>query len=124
MTVPPSGRARRAGDSVAAWTVAALAAAVALALAGTAALLWSAWSTGMDPTAHVYPAMVWAIIVWTVGHIGAGVIMQLYCLGSSLLGKLTPRYDAELQNVTLFWHFMAVTVLVGALTIGAGPRLM
>ena len=35
-------------------------------------------------------------------------------LAGSLLGKLTPSCDADMQNVSLYWHFMALTVLVGA----------
>jgi cytochrome c oxidase subunit 1/cytochrome c oxidase subunit I+III len=103
---------------------AGLAAGAAFAAAGMGAMLWSAWSTGLDPTAHAYPALVWAILVWIAGHIGLGVIMQLYCLAGSLFGKLTPRYDADLQNASLFWHFMIVTVLAGAATIGPVARVL
>lgn len=78
----------------------------------------------MDPTTHVYPAIVWAILVWTAVHVGAGAIMQSCCLAGSLFGKLTPRYDADLQNVMLFWHFLVLAVVVAPLTTGIAPRMM
>ena len=40
---------------------AALVAAVALAGLGGAALLAGPWPNGLDPTAHVYPAIVWVL---------------------------------------------------------------
>ncbi len=103
---------------------AALFGAALVAAGGGAAMLWSAWSAGLDPTAHVYPAIVWAVLIWTAVHVGAGTIMQLYCLAGSLLGKLTPRYDADLQNVSLYWHFMLLTVLVAALAVGPAVRVL
>ena len=57
---------------------------------GGAALLAGPWLTGLDPTAHVYPAIVWVLVIWTALHVGAGIIMQLYCLARSLAGRLTP----------------------------------
>jgi cytochrome c oxidase subunit I len=101
-----------------------LVAAPLLAVAGTAAMLASAWASDLDPTSNVYPAIVWAILIWVAVHIGAGVIMQLYCLAGSLAGRMTPRYDSDLQNVSLYWHFMVLTVLVAAATVGPVPRML
>ena len=78
----------------------------------------------LDPASHVYPAMMWALMVWVVAHGIVGTIMQLYCLAGSLFGKLTPRYDADLWNVTLFWHFLGLTALVTGAMMGIVPRLM
>lgn len=100
---------------------AALGLGIAAALAGAAALLAGPWFTGLEPTSHVYPAIVWALATWTALHIGAGVVMQAYCLAASFVGRLTPRYDADLWNVSLFWHFMAFTALVTTLVIGGFP---
>ncbi len=99
----------------------ALAAAILAALAGVAALLAGPWFTGLDPTAHSYPAIVWALAVWTALHVGAGVVMQAYCLAASFAGRLTPKFDADLWNVSLFWHFMLFTALVTTLVIGGFP---
>lgn len=101
-----------------------LAAGPLLAAGGCALLLWSGLGPGLAPKSHVYPATIWAIIVWTIAHIGAGVVMQLYCLARSLAGKMTPTHDADIWNVTLYWHFMAVTAAVTGLVIGIVPRMM
>jgi cytochrome c oxidase subunit I+III len=99
----------------------ALAAAVLLDLAGAGALAAGPWLTGLDPTAHVYPAAVWIIVVWTNIHVGVGLVMHLYCVARALGGKLTQRYDIDIQNVALYWHFVAATALVGVATIGGFP---
>ncbi|GAD55433.1 cytochrome c oxidase polypeptide I / cytochrome c oxidase polypeptide III [Limimaricola cinnabarinus LL-001] len=100
----------------------ALALAPVLTLAGMGGFVLSVMD--LDPTAHVYPAMMWALMVWVVAHGLLATIMQLYCLAGSLFGKLTPRYDADLWNVTLFWHFMGLTALVTGAMMGLVPRLM
>ena len=75
----------------------------------------------LDPVSHVYPAILWALMVWLVVHLCAGIIMQCYCLAGSLFGKVTPRHDADLRNVTLYWHFVALKVLVTAALLGLVP---
>jgi cytochrome c oxidase subunit I len=87
------------------------------------ALMAGPWTTGLDPTAHSYPAIVWGLVVWIVLHLGAGMIMQAYALSRSIFGKLTPRHDADLWNVTLYWHFTGFCALLTALVIGGFPLL-
>ena len=77
----------------------------------------------MDPTAHVYPATVWILAIWASLHGAIGVIMLLYCLARSLAGLLTARYDMELRNVVLYWHFVAITALVTFTVIGLFPEV-
>jgi cytochrome c oxidase subunit I+III len=101
----------------------ALAVAVALAVLGGAALLAGPWRTGLDPSAHAYPAMVWILLIWTVLHVGAGIIMQLYCVARSLAGVLTPAHDIDICNVTLFWHFVAATALITVATVALFPMV-
>ena len=50
--------------------------------------------------------------------------MQLYCLAGSIFGKLTPRYDADIWNIMLFWHFHALAALVACAVIGLAPEAM
>jgi cytochrome c oxidase subunit I+III len=88
--------------------------AVALAIAGGTALAAGPWLTGLDPTSHVYPATVWILVLWTSVQVVAGVIMQLYCAARRLAGRMTARYDIDINNVTLYWHF---TVFTAALTV-------
>jgi cytochrome c oxidase subunit 1/cytochrome c oxidase subunit I+III len=95
-----------------------------LALAGGAALVGAVWLPGLAPTTHVYPAMMWALVLWTVAHLGAGVVMQLFCLFGLLTDDFNARRDAPLWNVALFWHFMGLTVLVTVAAVALLPRLV
>jgi cytochrome c oxidase subunit I len=80
-------------------------------------------TTRLDPTAHSYPAIVWALVVWIVLHLATGMLMQGYCLARSIYGRMTPRHDADLWNVTLYWHFVGFGALLAALVIGGFPLL-
>ncbi|MFC0200631.1 cytochrome ubiquinol oxidase subunit I, partial [Paracoccus rhizosphaerae] len=104
--------------------MAALAAAMLAACAGGAVLFLALWTTDMDPTEHVYPAMMWALVIWVIVHLIAGVVLQGYCLAGLAFGKITRRHDAPLWNSLLFWHFLCLTVLVTGAMIAIAPRLM
>ena len=95
--------------------------AAALAVAGGAALLAGPWLTGLDPKSHVYPAMVWLLVIWTAGHAVVGLIMQLYCVARRLAGRMTARYDIDISNVALYWHFTALTVVITVAVIAGFP---
>lgn len=95
--------------------------AVALALAGGAALLAGPWLTGLDPKTHVYPAIVWVLVLWTAFHVVIGVIMQLYCIARRLAGRMTARHDIDITNVALYWHFVALTVVMTVAVIAGFP---
>ena len=100
----------------------ALAAGAAMTAAAAAACFGAI--EALAPTEHVYPATIWALALWTGVHLGLGLVMQLYCLAGSLAGKLLPTHDADLQNVTLYWHFMVLTATVTATVMGLAPRLL
>jgi cytochrome c oxidase subunit I len=100
-----------------------LLAGMVLSLLSAAALLAGPWLTGLDPTRHAYPAIVWAIALWTALHLGTGTVMQGYCLLRSWFGKMTPAHDADIHNVTLYWHFALFSALVTAATLGGFPVL-
>jgi cytochrome c oxidase subunit I+III len=91
------------------------------AAAGIAALLAGPFVTDLDPTRHVYDATVWMIVIWTAVHIVIGLIMQLYCMARRLAGRMTARYDIEISNVVLYWHFVALTVIMGVGVIAGFP---
>ncbi len=90
-------------------------------LASLFAGLAGPWLSGLEPTQHVYPAIVWTLAIWTAVHAAIGAIMQAYTLARSLAGKMTPEYDADLRNITVFHHFLALTALVTYCTIGLFP---
>jgi cytochrome c oxidase subunit I+III len=97
---------------------------VVFSIGGCVAALAGPWTTGMDPTAHVYPAIVWILVIWAAIHGAVGVIMQLYCLARSLAGRMTPRHDMEICNVALYWHFMLVTALITFSVVGLFPEAL
>ena len=114
-----SNRAGRVGTARA-----LMAAGTLVSLGASAALLWGPFVTGLDPTAHVYPATVWVLAIWTAIHGGVGSLMLGYCLARSFAGRLTPRYDIDLSNVALYWHFMGGTALLTVATLAFFPMLM
>ena len=97
--------------------------AALLTVAGCGAGLMGPYVHGMDPTVHVYPAVVWILVIWTVAHGAVALVMQLYCLARSFAGRLTGAYDQDIQNVVLYWHFMLFTALVTFATIGLFPSM-
>jgi cytochrome c oxidase subunit I+III len=101
----------------------ALALAILLTLAACCAGLAGPYLTGMDPTVHVYPAIVWVVALWTVVHGGVGIIMQLYCLARSFAGRMSARHDMDLRNVVLYWHFLVITAITSFGVLGLFPGL-
>jgi cytochrome c oxidase subunit I+III len=95
--------------------------AVAVACAGAAALLAGPWFTGLDPKSHVYPATVWILVIWTAVQALVGVIMLLYCVARRVAGRMTARYDIDIHNVVLYWHFTALTTAITVAVIAGFP---
>jgi hypothetical protein len=93
----------------------------ALALAGCGALVAGPWLSGLDPTRHAYDAIVWILVIWTVVIATVGLIMLTYCMAGSLLGRVTARYDMDLGNTVLYWHFALLTTLVTTLVVAGFP---
>ena len=100
---------------------AGLGTAALLTIAGGAAILAGPWLTGLDPKTHVYPAIVWILAIWVAIHAVTGFLMQAFCLAGRAAGRLTARYDIDIWNVTLFWHFTAVTVVITVAVIAGFP---
>jgi cytochrome c oxidase subunit I+III len=84
-------------------------------------LLAGPWTTGLDPTAHVYPAIVWLLVAWSVLHVGVGVIMHAYCALRRLSGRMTAEHDIDAHVVVLYWHFTALTVAITSIVIAGFP---
>ena len=103
-------------------TRACLTLAASLAIAASAAALAGPWQHRMDPATHVYPAIVWLLAVWVVAHALVGVAMHLYCLARSVAGRLTPRYDMDLRNTALYWHFVLIQAVLTFLVVGLFPE--
>lgn len=114
-------REANARGSVAAARV-LLAAGMVASVASLFAGLAGPWTSGLDPAAHVYPAIVWVLAIWTAAHGGVGAMCQAYALARSIAGRMTPEHDADLCNVTVFMHFLALTAVVAYATIGLFPE--
>ncbi|HWP42949.1 MAG TPA: cbb3-type cytochrome c oxidase subunit I, partial [Blastocatellia bacterium] len=99
----------------------ALSGAALFEVAGAAALLAGPYLTGLDPKSHVYPATVWLLVIWSALHILVGLIMQGYCVARRLAGRMTARYDIDISNVALYWHFAALTVVITVAVIAGFP---
>ncbi|HEX5733575.1 MAG TPA: cytochrome c oxidase subunit I [Blastocatellia bacterium] len=98
-----------------------LSAAGLLAVAGGGALLAGPWTTGLDPTQHAYSAIVWTLVIWSAIQVAAGLIMHLYCIARRVVGRMTARYDIDISNVALYWHFTALTVVIAVAVIAGFP---
>jgi cytochrome c oxidase subunit I+III len=98
--------------------------AAVLAVAGGGAFLAGPWVSGLDPTRHVYSAIVWVLAIWTAAHAALGLIMQLYCVARRLAGRMTARYDIDITNVALYWRFTAITAVVTVAVIAGFPLLV
>lgn len=94
---------------------------IVFAVMGAVALIAGPWRTGLDPTRHVYPATVWLLVLWTVFHLAIGMVMNSYCLARRIAGRMTAKHDIDIVNVTLFWHFTALTALITVAVIAGFP---
>ncbi|MCB9966008.1 MAG: cytochrome c oxidase subunit I [Geminicoccaceae bacterium] len=100
---------------------AGLALAIVLAAASMGALVFGVRGTGLDPTASSYGATVWVLILWLAAHVAVGSVMQAYCIARSMAGKLTGKWDIEIRNVSLYWHFLAFTAAATTAVIALFP---
>lgn len=95
--------------------------AALLTVSGILALAAGPYFNGLNPTSHAYPATVWVLVLWTGLHMAIGLIMQLYCIARRLAGRMTGEHDIDIQNVGLYWHFMAITAVLTVAVIAGFP---
>jgi cytochrome c oxidase subunit I+III len=97
--------------------------ACGLSVAGGAALIAGPWTTRLDPTNHVYPAIVWILVIWTAMHAAIGLIMQVYCLARRFAGRMNAQHDIDIANVVLYWHFVALMSVITVAVIAGFPQV-
>jgi cytochrome c oxidase subunit I+III len=102
---------------------AALGLAAIATTAGGLAALAGPWTSGLDPVLHVYPAIVWVLVIWVAAHAALGLVMQLYVLARSLAGRTTPTYDGDLRNIAVYMHFLALSAIVTFPVVGFFPGM-
>jgi cytochrome c oxidase subunit I+III len=95
--------------------------AVLAAAAGAAALLAGPYFANMDPKHHVYPAVVWLLLIWCAGHAVLGILMNGYCMARRLAGRMTPQHDIDISNVVLYWHFATLMTIIAVATVAGFP---
>jgi cytochrome c oxidase subunit I+III len=78
---------------------------------------------GLDPGAHVYPAMVWLMVGWVAVHLALGIVMQAYCVARRSADRLTARFDIDARNTLLFWHFSLAIAAVSIAVLAFAPVL-
>jgi cytochrome c oxidase subunit I+III len=64
---------------------------------------------------------VWTLVAWNGLQVLTGIVMQSYCLARRARRRMTARYDAEMENTVLLWHFVAFTVAVTVAVIAGFP---
>jgi cytochrome c oxidase subunit I+III len=104
-------------------TYAALGAAMATALGACYAFIAGPHQAAMDPTEHVYSATVWLLAIWTSLHCAVGVVMHGYCVARRAASLMTAKFDIDIHNVLLYWHFVAITGTVTTVVIAGFPLL-
>jgi cytochrome c oxidase subunit I+III len=79
------------------------------------------FGSGLDPTAHAYPAIVWTIHSYHLLHVALALVMGLYVLVRFWAGRLAPGYDIDLRNSALFWYFTVLQGVVAMATVNLFP---
>ncbi len=95
--------------------------AIAASVATVGWLSYAPIAANMDPTHHAYEAIVWVLIGWTAVHVLLGTLMLCYCFARRVAGRMTEKYDADITNVTLFWHFVIITAIVTVMVVAGFP---
>jgi len=55
--------------------------------------------------------------------VGVGVAMLIYTAARRLFARMDAVHDADIVNVTLYWHFLALTVVITGIVIALFPKV-
>jgi cytochrome c oxidase subunit I+III len=95
-----------------------------LGAAGCLALFAGPWLSGLQPTRHSYPAIVWLLVIWAMAHVAVGMLMQGYCIARRVAGRMSGRYDVDMVNTELYWHFTGFSTVLTVAVIAGFPLLV
>lgn len=101
-----------------------LCSSVVIKAVGIAAWCYAAWAVGLDPTVHSFDAMVWMLILWTGLHLILDAVMHGYVIARIWKHCCTPIFRADVINLTLYGHFVAITVIVTFTLLALFPLMM
>ncbi|MGQ0764415.1 MAG: cytochrome c oxidase subunit I [Gemmatimonadota bacterium] len=73
----------------------------------------------VDPAISSYGSVVWTLVVWTVAHVVAGILLLLYSVARVVAGRLHSAFDNDLAIACLYWQFTGATSLLTAVLVGA-----
>jgi len=99
------------------------AASVVAALAGGALIPAHLYLADLNPTVHVYAAIVWVLAIWSAVQTAIGAVMLAYCIARRAAGRMDARHDIDIVNVELYWHFTMVTNAI-TVALNAGVPLL
>ncbi|MCC9658383.1 cytochrome c oxidase subunit I [Rhodopirellula halodulae] len=94
---------------------------IVCSLLSALALFYGPYQNGMDPTQHVYTSSTAVLLLWTILHLVLGGVMLAYCIARRIAGRMDRQHDADLANVTLAWHFIALTTVITGATVALFP---
>jgi cytochrome c oxidase subunit III len=71
------------------------------------------WAAGLKPTTGTYGSVFYGLTALHALHVAAGLLVILFVLVRSLLGKYTEHNVMKVRLPAMFWHFVdAVWVLM------------
>ena len=71
------------------------------------------WAAGLQPSTGAYGSVFYGLTALHAAHVAAGVLVILFVLVRSLLGKYTAHNAMKVRLPAMFWHFVdAVWVLM------------
>jgi cytochrome c oxidase subunit 3 len=71
------------------------------------------WAAGLKPSTGAYGSVFYGLTALHAAHVAAGLLVILFVLVRSLLGKYTEHNVMKVRLPAMFWHFVdAVWVLM------------
>jgi cytochrome c oxidase subunit 3 len=107
-------RSLRKGErrALSAWLAAA--AALGTTFLALQVVVWrDVWASGLQPSTGAYGSVFYGLTALHAAHVAAGILVILFVLVRSLLGKYTEHNVMPVRLPAMFWHFVdAVWVLM------------
>lgn len=93
---------------------------VALIIFAALQLNWL-YGTGLEPTEHAYPAIIWTLLLYHLLHVAVAIIMGIYVVVRYWAGRLDRKHNLDLRNTALFWYFTVLQGLIALAVVNFFP---
>jgi cytochrome c oxidase subunit I+III len=103
------------------WLKAAVIFAIACALAATGLDIAGHVRAGLDPGAQAWSATVAALLGWQALHAAILLVMGLYVVARSIMGRLKADARATLDNTALLWHYVTAQGVLAIVLVRVLP---